>query len=103
MAKVAAQKIACINNSAFEMWFKVATAGGSSDASDNYHINKTRTIDLAETPFQEGFAFWVEIHPIGGKIQSSEDQIIYKKNGKIATFAISGTTEAYNISLLIDD
>jgi hypothetical protein len=94
------QKIACVNDAGFVMWFSAVTAGGSSDSSGNYPIDQTRVIDLGETPFREGIEFWPEVHAILGKTQSAGDHIVFKMNGQTATYEVRGTTLDYSIRLI---
>jgi hypothetical protein len=94
------QKIACVNNAGFVMWFQAVTAGGTSDGTDNYPINQTCTIDLASTPFREGLEFWPEVHAILGKTQSAGEHVIFKMNGQTATYEVRGTTLNYSINLI---
>lgn len=97
---VEAQKIACVNNAAFVMYFLAVTAGGTSDPTDNYPIDQTRVIDLGETPFREGVEFWPEVHAILGKTQSAGEHIVFRMNGQTATYEVRGTTLNYSINLI---
>jgi hypothetical protein len=97
---VEVQKIACVNNAGFVMWFQAVTAGGTSDPTDNYPIDQTRVIDLASTPFREGLEFWPEVHAILGKTQSAAEHVVFKLNGQTATYEVRGTTFNYSIGLI---
>jgi hypothetical protein len=94
------QKIACVNNAAFVMNFQAVTQGGKSDLTDNYPIDQTRVIDLADTPFREGVEFWPEVHAILGKSQSAGEHVVFRMNGQTATYEVNGTTFQYSINLL---
>lgn len=96
---VEVQKIACVNNAGFVMWFQAVTAGGTSDPTDSYPIDQTRVIDLASTPFREGLEFWPEVHAILGKTRSGE-HIVFRLNGQTATYDVRGTTFNYSITLI---
>ena len=95
-----AQKIACVNNAAFVMNFQVVTQGGKSDPTDNYPVDQTRVIDLANTPFGEGVEYWPEVHAILGKTQSAGQHVVFRMNGQTATYNVRGTTTDYSIDLL---
>ena len=69
------QKIACVNDAGFVMWFQAVCSGGTSNGTDTYPIDQSRVIDLAKTPFREGIEFWPEVHAILGKTQSAGDHI----------------------------
>jgi hypothetical protein len=97
---VEVQKIACVNDAGFVMWFQAVCSGGSSNGTDTYPIDQTRVIDLAETPFREGVEFWPEVHAILGKTQSAGEHIQFALNGQTATYEVRGTTLNYSIKLI---
>ena len=97
---IQAQKIACVNDAGFVMWFQAVCSGGTSNPTGNYPIDQTRVIDLGETPFREGVEFWPEVHAILGKTQSGSDHIQFALNGQTATYEVRGTTLNYSISLI---
>lgn len=97
---VEVQKIACINNAGFIMWFQAVTPGGTSDPTDSYPIDQARVIDLATTPFRERLEFWPEVHAILGKTQSADEHIVFRLNGQTATYEVRGTTLNYSMKLI---
>jgi len=97
---VEAQKIACINNAAFVMSFVAQTNGAHSFSTDNYPINQTRVIDLANTAFREGLEFWPVVDAVLGRTEAAGEHIVFKLNGQTATYTVAGTTQNYDIKLV---
>jgi hypothetical protein len=98
-----AQKIACVNNAGFVMNFAVGFSrkndgsGGDIGSTENYPINQTRTIDLANQGLQVGDFIWPKVNAVWGKSNEGE-RIIYAPNGQTVTYNVSGTTLSYGVS-----
>ena len=94
------QKIACLNDGGFVMWFQAVCADGSSKSSGDYPVDQTRTIDLGETSFPTGIEFWPEVHVVLGKTESADQHVIFAMNGQTATYEVKGTTLHYSVKLM---
>lgn len=95
------QKIACVNNAAFVMKFSVEFeqdgAIKATGATENYPINQSRVIDLAEHGLALRTAIWPLVHAFWGK-DSRGPRISYSPNGQTATFSVTGATLNYEIT-----
>jgi hypothetical protein len=98
-----AQKIACTNNAGFVMNFSVGFSrkkdgsGGDIGSTENYPINQTRTIDLANQGLQVGDSIWPKVNAILGK-SSEGERIIYAPNGQTITYTVTGATLTYSVN-----
>lgn len=95
------QKIACVNNAAFVMKFAVEfEQGGATKATsetENYPINQSRVIDLAEHGLALRTAIWPFVRAFWGK-DARGPRLSYSPNGQTATFSVTGTTLHYAIT-----
>lgn len=95
------QKIACSNHAGFVMSFKAVCSDGGSNDTDNYPINQTRVIDLAETALPEGTEVWPEVHPVFGPSRQSEPaHVQFALNGQTATYVVRSTALTYSVELV---
>lgn len=94
------QKIACINNAGFVMWFEALCENRASRGSGNFPINQARVIDLGATPFKTGDGVWPRVHAILGQTQSAAEKVVFAMNGQTAVYEVSGTTQHYSIKLV---
>lgn len=96
-----APRMACVNNAAFVMNFKVGYShngtNGETDGSGNYPINQTRTIDLKDKGLQAGDVIWPHVSAVAGLTKDGE-KVAYAPNGQTVTYTVSGTTLIYDIN-----
>jgi hypothetical protein len=91
------QKIACVNEAPFVARYKVKTKTASFDVSGNFLMGSTCTIDLSDTPLQEGDECWLEVDNTALATKPSSRPIIFRKNGKFANFMLAGTALYYEV------
>lgn len=94
------QKIECKNKAWFVMSFKTANPERMTDATANFPISQSATIDLAASTYAEGDTVWPVVSAVLGKTQAAEHQLKFSMNQKTAVYKVTGTTLNYKIELV---
>jgi hypothetical protein len=95
------QRIAVINNAAFNMSFTVSTRVGITSApTDDYGINNFRLIDLVSTPLPVGDDVRPVVSAQSGGTAPAADFVSFCANGQTATYTATGTTTNFSVTLL---
>lgn len=84
------QSIQCNDQAWFNMTFRVKSATMTSASTDEYMRLQTRAIDISGAGFKEGDIVWPEVHAVWGSTQSSDDQVVFRRNGKRAIYEVTG-------------
>jgi hypothetical protein len=94
------QKIAVINEAAFNLTFHVDFPTGSrSQDSKTYPLGQTEIIDLAPYGVEDG----TEVHPVvsaDGGGSKAGDPVTYSANDQVATYEVKGATLTYTVDLV---
>jgi hypothetical protein len=94
------QKIACINNAGFVLWFEALCGNRASRPSRSFPINQVGVIDLGATPFQTAIEVRPRVHAVLGQTQVATERVVFAMNGQTAVYEVQGTTQHYSIELV---
>jgi hypothetical protein len=94
------QKIACINNAGFVLWFEALCDHRASRPSGSFPINQVGVIDLGATPFPTGIEIRLRVHAVLGQTKAATERVVFRMNGQTAVYEVKGTTQHYSIKLV---